>query len=81
MRMAGVSGKAVSAFDRAVKWFDSHMKAICYAEAGCFDHAADMLGTEKQTVRRNGRDTLNDFLENVGLGQVNVRYGWATVDI
>ena len=77
MKMAGITATAKTAFDKVVSFVDRHMSAVSFAEAACFEEAEALLGEGP----RRKRDSLENFLENVGLRQVNVRFGWATVDI
>lgn len=76
MKMAGIvpAYKKVRSF---VRFLEQNFAAIGFAEAGCPDEAARMAASP--AVRRKERDSLDTFLETVGLGNVRVCYGFATI--
>jgi len=76
MKMAGIK----PVFEKVRKLADTVQQcfaAVGFAEAGCHDEAARMVHTEQ--VCRKNNETLDSFLENVGLSNVRVCYGLARV--
>jgi len=76
MKMVGIT----PVFEKVRKLADTVQQcfaAVGFAEAGCHDEAARMVHTEP--VCRKNSETLDNFLENVGLSNVRVCYGLATV--
>ena len=54
--------------------------AVGFAEAGLQEDALKMANPNAVTAKRKRpKETLDNFLEDVGLGNVRVRYGLATV--
>ena len=51
--------------------------AVGFAEAGCHEEAARMV--HPAPASRKNHETLDSFLENVGLSKVRVCYGLASV--
>ncbi|MBS3809746.1 MAG: hypothetical protein KGY38_06300 [Desulfobacterales bacterium] len=76
MKFAGIQSVAQTVAEKIKQIFDVHMSAACFAEAGCHDTALDMLGTQKPARQRQ---SLDEFLESVGLQRTQVRYGFANV--
>lgn len=81
MKMAGITATAKTVFDKLIAFVDKYMSAASYAEEGCFEEAKEILGTQQKPNSCGRRDSLEDFLNCVGLGKANVRFGLATVDI
>lgn len=79
-KMAGVTEAAKTVLEKAKKFMESHMMATAFAEAGCQEEAAMFIDGEQAAIRCKSSDTLDAFLENVGLKNVRVCYGWATVE-
>ena len=76
MKMAGIT----PVFEKVRKLADTVQQcfaAVGFAEAGCHDEAARMVHTEG--VCRKNNETLDSFLETVGLSNVRVCYGLARV--
>lgn len=76
MKMAGIvpAYKKVRNF---VRFLEQNFAAIGFAEAGCPEEAARIA--DLPAARRRQRDSLDTFLETVGLGSVRVCYGFATI--
>lgn len=70
MEMAGLKPRARK--KEALSW-DNTFAAVAFAEAGCYDVAKGLMGKDKM-VRRSAQ-TLDAFLDNVGLMGVRVSYG------
>lgn len=77
--MAGITDAAKTAVARFVHFVESHMTAATFAEADCHEYAGRCVAVNEKTCRQR-RDTLDNFLENVGLKNVHVCYGFATVE-
>jgi len=60
--------------NRFSKSWDNFFAAVTFAEAGCFDRAFEFL--KNKTVRPKA-SPLDNFLKDVGLQGVRVRYGLA----
>ncbi|MGM0453343.1 MAG: hypothetical protein ACQERN_09290 [Thermodesulfobacteriota bacterium] len=83
IKIAGVTDTAKTAIARFVRFVESNMTAVAFAEADCHEVAGRCVPTGEKRVRRATRptgDTLDNFLENVGLKNVQVCYGLATVE-
>jgi hypothetical protein len=79
MKIAGIRSIAQKVVDKARHLFDTHMTAVCFAEAGCFDTAGEVMGTQAQEGRANQKPSLDTFLESVGLQNARVCYGMVRV--
>lgn len=76
MKMAGIT----PVYEKVRKFADSVQQcfaAVGFAEAGCHAEATQMA--HPNLVCRKNKETLDNFLENVGLSNVRVCYGLATV--
>lgn len=60
-------------------FFERHFSAVCFAEAGCHEEANRICNTTQRCAGKESRESLDTFLETVGLGNVRVRYGLASV--
>lgn len=80
IRMAGVTDAAKTAWARFLNFVESHMTAVAFAEADCHEVAGRCVHTAEKPGRCSAGDTLDAFLENVGLKNVRVCYGLATVE-
>jgi hypothetical protein len=72
-KMAGVTDRPKRLLDKFLRVWESHMAAVAFAEAGEHDEALKWIGDEKLHAAR--KDTLNDFLEKIGLENTRVCYG------
>mgnify|MGYP006289020485 CR=1 FL=1 len=50
--------------------------AVAFAEGGCPELAEELMGQRKRGYRK---ESLQDFLDNIGLGNVPVYYGVANL--
>jgi len=76
MKMAGIT----PIYEKVRKVADTIQQcfaAVGFAEAGCHDEATRMAHPDG--VCRKHKETLDNFLENVGLSNVRVCYGLARV--
>jgi len=76
MKMAGIT----PVYEKVRKVADTIQQcfaAVGFAEAGCHDEAVRMAHTDRGC--RKNADTLDNFLENVGLSNVRICYGLATI--
>jgi hypothetical protein len=74
MAVAGIQPDPV----RPGRWFkavESTFVAVAFAEAGCPETALDFMA---KPGLRPGEQSLYDFLRNVGLQGVQIRYGLVT---
>lgn len=80
IRMAGVSDGLLTALRKMARFLEMHMTAISFAEVGCFDTAREILDREApKRIRIRRSDDLATFLETVGLKNVRVCYGLASI--
>ncbi len=80
IKMAGVTDAAKTAIARCVAFLEAHMTAVAFAEADCHEIAGRCVPEGEKPVCRSTGETLDSFLENVGLKNVRVCYGLATVE-
>lgn len=73
MSLAGIQARRPG---RRWAIFEKTFSAAAFAEADCSDWALDFLGTDDSP---KAKPSLEDFLHNVGLCGVKVRYGMVTV--
>ncbi len=76
MKMMGIR----PAYEKVRKFCDymaNNFAAVGFAEADCHDEAIRIADSREVSIRK--RDSLDTFLETVGLGQVRVCYGLARV--
>ena len=80
MQMSGVSDAAVTAFRKVARFIETHMTAISFAEVGCIDTAREIMGAgTPKSIRIKRPQNLETFLETVGLKNVPVCYGLASI--
>ena len=73
IRMAEVSDKPKSLLEKLLLGWQNHMTAVAFSEMDERDEALQWVGAEKP--ERFRKETLADFLENVGLDKTRVSYG------
>jgi hypothetical protein len=76
MKMMGIT-PAYELVRKFADFMERHFSAVSFAEAGCHDEAARLCGAG--SVRNSRHDSLETFLETVGLGNVRVCYGLASI--
>ncbi len=78
--MAGVSDAALTALRKVARFLEMHMTAISFAEVGCLDTAREILDREApKRIRIRRGDDLATFLETVGLKNIRICYGLASI--
>ncbi|MBS3757491.1 MAG: hypothetical protein KGY61_02400 [Desulfobacterales bacterium] len=76
MKMAGIR-PVYEKVRSVIDFIERSFAAVGFAEAGLHEEAIKMTHPHPVVAKRN--DTLDNFLETVGLGNVRVCYGLATV--
>ena len=79
MKMAGIQSIAHKVSETVRHLFDTHMTAASFAEAGCFDTANEIMGTRPSAAHSSQKQSLDTFLQSVGLQHAKVRYGLVRV--
>lgn len=75
MKMMGIT-PVYEKVREVVNFFERHFAAVGFAEACCHEDA--IRCADPDAVCKPANDSLETFLENVGLGHVRVCYGVAS---
>ncbi len=76
MKMAGIK-PVYEKVRNVINFIERSFAAVGFAEAGLHEEAIKMVNL--QPVAATNKETLDSFLKTVGIGNVRVCYGLATV--